>query len=65
VTKYINADEMAANESEAFRHKAICIDDYDKDDCFMFAQLEPDMWYPVKKYWKKLKTFNERKGEKI
>lgn len=46
-------------------HRVIEIDDYDKDDCFMFSQLEPDIWYPVKKYWKKLKTFNERKGEKI
>lgn len=42
-------------------HRVIEIDDYDKDDCFMFAQLEPDIWYPVKKYWKKLKTFKEIK----
>jgi len=34
-------------------HRVIEIDDYDKDDCFMFAQLEPDIWYTVKKYWKK------------
>ncbi|MBP7319558.1 MAG: hypothetical protein KA953_00685 [Lachnospiraceae bacterium] len=34
-------------------HRVIEIDDYDKYDCFMFEQLEPDIWYPVKKYWKK------------